>query len=94
MAMLMSGLPLAPFPLLVTNYNGNTGTTGVEQDLPEDVGMVAPVCLHLSLCGPHELGVGHHRAALVQITRPQVQGCTHEGQLGKLISRSLVRSGQ
>lgn len=40
MAMLiMSGLPLALFLLLIiTNYNGNTGTTGVEhEDLPEDV---------------------------------------------------------
>lgn len=41
--MLMSGLPLAPFLLLITNYNGNTGTTGVEhEDLPEDVGVLAP----------------------------------------------------
>lgn len=36
----------------------------------------------------------HCRAALIQITRPQVQGCGHEGQLGKLRSRSLVRTGQ
>lgn len=49
MAMLiMSDLHFAPFLLiLITNYNGNIGTTGVEhEDLPEDVGVVAPLCLH------------------------------------------------